>query len=118
MKNTILYVEDDPQIIDSAEGFLEIAFPTHRILAYEQVPEALEEIAENVDKLAIVCTDGSISGHSGWELARELKELGYPGPILYTGLSEVPSEARGLFNDNVEKSGRGLIDKVNKYLRK
>jgi len=118
MVGIILYVEDDPQIVYDAEIGLRRDFPRHEVEVCERVPDAIERVKSRISNLEIVCTDGSICEHNGWQLAQQLKDLGYKGPILYTGITDIPEEFKNLFNDTASKSGPTLTQKIKQYLGK
>ena len=72
------------------EGISE-KFPEHKVISTFSGEDSIEEIAACLDDLELVLTDGQLSGKmKGWNLAEELRKMGYKGHIVYIGASSIP----------------------------
>ncbi len=117
-KKIIAYLEDIQGIRDYAEYLLESEFPNHEIVAHH----GKEFIADfrskrQISDLAVICTDGWLSGTNGWEIMEELRKLGYNGPAIYTGDTPLPEDKRKLYVAQTSKFGSSLIDKIKELIK-
>jgi DNA-binding NtrC family response regulator len=103
MSRNILYCEDDRSVRVAVAKRLRRIFPNHVIKTAIDIQDALKE-SEPLQQLELVVTDGNLwYEDSGWDLAKQLRERGYAGPIVYYGGAEIPEEERRYFNDFIGK---------------
>lgn len=117
-KEVILYFEDDVPISNIAKKQLKKAFPKYEIIlnAGDGVSEVLNQIG-GVERIVMVCTDGTLTSNLGWYVVKELKQKGYCGPALYTGARPLPEEEEYLYVGKAEKLGEELINAIKKYIK-
>ena len=119
-KAAILYFEDNCGFLDRAVFDLKKAFPEYDIVGnwgYEDWADDVFKEIKGIEKIAIVCTDGSLrDGLKGWSIVEELRQRGYAGPALYTGYSDLPEDKKHLYVGRCEKSGESLVKSVREHL--
>ncbi|MFX1344137.1 MAG: two-component system response regulator [Promethearchaeota archaeon] len=72
MKNTILIVNYEPDIVNLTEKFLRLGqFDT---ITSNNVKEAMKMVEENYDKIALILSDIMLPGESGYDLLKEIKK--------------------------------------------
>lgn len=123
-KKYILYFEDDDSFRNIAKRFLEEDLPMYTAIMHEGgargntqvcVDEVLAQI-QSLDEIAIVCTDGNLSGFvTGWSVMEELRQRGYNGPAIYTGGNPLPNEKAHLYKKQTSKFGNDLINAIKQY---
>ncbi len=121
LKPTILYVEDIEDLCKGASRQITAALPEYGVVTADSFYSVEDCVRDGlqIENLALVCTDGSLADHTtGWQVAGYLRNLGYHGPILYTGGTSIPDEKKHLFYDQAEKYGPGLIDAIKRALNK
>lgn len=92
-KERVLFVDDDPAIVDSAEELLEAL--GYRVDVETQALEALEIFKRQPDSFALVITDMSMPRMSGETLSRKLLRVRPDIPIIIcTGYGELVNEER------------------------
>lgn len=121
---TILYVEDDAMTRMRAKSDIQSAFPQYNVRTAKDKEEGLNQLPENIHDLEAVCTDGNLfnelmhtEGSYGWDLAQEIKDRGFKGPIIYIGKAHIPQENKNLFTDeSISKTGTRLTNKLKEYI--
>ena len=121
-KNTILIVDDEPDIVNLTEKFLKLGdFET---ITSNNAKEAMKMIEENHDKIALILLDIMMPGRSGYSVLEEIKNNERYRDILVV-LFTVKS-----FNEDVQKgkklgadayitkpfSGKELLKKIQELL--
>ena len=100
---TLLYCEDDKSANQIMTEMLQESFPTHNIISTSNLNEALKKVKPHLADLRVVVTDGEIINplkrkiDYGWNLAEMLVGLGYTGPIVYFGNTDIPNDKKLLF---------------------
>jgi len=98
-KNTILIVDDEPDIVNLTEKFLRLGeFDT---ITSNNAKEAMKMVEENYDKIALILLDIMMPGRSGYSVLEEIKNNERYKDILVV-LFTVKS-----FNEDVQK-GKNL----------
>ncbi|MFW9940983.1 MAG: two-component system response regulator [Candidatus Thorarchaeota archaeon] len=98
-KNTILIVDDEPDIVNLTEKFLKLGeFDT---ITSNNAKEAMKMVEENYDKIALILLDIMMPGRSGYSVLEEIKNNERYKDILVV-LFTVKS-----FNEDVQK-GKNL----------
>lgn len=98
-KNTILIVDDEPDIVNLTEKFLKLGeFDT---ITSNNAKEAMRMVEENYDKIALILLDIMMPGRSGYSVLEEIKNNEKYRDILVV-LFTVKS-----FNEDVQK-GKNL----------
>jgi DNA-binding response OmpR family regulator len=123
-KNTILIVDDEPDIVNLTEKFLRLGeFDT---ITSNNAKEAMQMIEENYDRIALVLLDIMMPGRSGYSVLEEVKNNDMYKDILVV-LFTVKS-----FNDDIQKgrllgaddyiikpfSGKELLKRIKDILKK
>jgi len=94
-KNTILIVDDEPDIVNLTEKFLRLGeFDT---ITSNNAKEAMKMVEENYDKIALILLDIMMPGRSGYSVLEEIKNNERYKHILVV-LFTVKS-----FNEDVQK---------------
>ena len=113
---------------DGLEGVTGVSLhPRHMDrISLETVEQRLRSSNANLSELGMVITDGKLidpfagAGDEiihGWDLAQILRNLGYKGKILYTGLSAVPVGKKDLFDAEISKyEGGKIVDYARMHL--
>ncbi|MFX1375243.1 MAG: two-component system response regulator [Promethearchaeota archaeon] len=124
MKNTILIVDDEPDIVNLTEKFLKLGeFDT---ITSNNAKEAMRMVEENYDKIALILLDIMMPGRSGYSVLEEIKNNERYRDILVV-LFTVKS-----FNEDVQKgknlgaddyivkpfSGKELLKRIQELLEK
>jgi len=98
-KNTILIVDDEPDIVNLTEKFLKLGeFDT---ITSNNAKEAMKMVEENYDRIALILLDIMMPGRSGYSVLEEIKNNEKYKDILVV-LFTVKS-----FNEDVQK-GKNL----------
>ncbi|MFW9773434.1 MAG: response regulator [Candidatus Thorarchaeota archaeon] len=106
-KNTILIVDDEPDIVNLTEKFLKLGdFDT---ITSNNAKEAMKMVEEYYDKIALVLLDIMMPGRSGYSVLEEIKNTEKYKNILVV-LFTVKS-----FNEDVQKGKKLGADA---YIRK
>jgi len=123
-KNTILIVDDEPDIVNLTEKFLRLGeFDT---ITSNNAKEAMKMVEENYDKIALILLDIMMPGRSGYSVLEEIKNNERYKDILVV-LFTVKS-----FNEDVQKgknlgaddyivkpfSGKELLKRIKEILDK
>jgi DNA-binding response OmpR family regulator len=123
-KNTILIVDDEPDIVTLTEKFLKLGeFDT---ITSNNAKEAMKMVEENYDRIALILLDIMMPGKSGYSVLEEIKNSERYKDILVV-LFTVKS-----FNEDVQKgkklgaddyivkpfSGKELLKKIKEILEK
>jgi CheY-like chemotaxis protein len=93
-KDTILVIDDDDQVRESLEQYLELL--GHKVKSAPDAQAAIRHVRHGVD---LVLTDQRLQGTSGLELIREIRKLNLRVPfVLMTGFPDISTvqEARAL----------------------
>ncbi|MHA2393667.1 MAG: response regulator [Promethearchaeota archaeon] len=70
-KNTILIVDDEPDIVNLTEKFLKLGeFDT---ISSNNAKEAMKMVEDNYDKIALILLDIMMPGKSGYTVLEEIK---------------------------------------------
>jgi len=94
-RNTILIVDDEPDIVNLTEKFLKLGdFET---ITSNNAKEAMKMVEENYDKIALILLDIMMPGRSGYSVLEEIKNSDRYKDILVV-LFTVKS-----FNEDVQK---------------
>ncbi len=94
-KNTILIVDDEPDIVNLTEKFLKLGdFET---ITSNNAKEAMKMVEENYEKIALILLDIMMPGRSGYSVLEEIKNNERYRDILVV-LFTVKS-----FNEDVQK---------------
>lgn len=124
MKNTILIVDDEPDIVNLTEKFLKLGdFDT---ITSSNAKEAMKMVEENYDKIALILLDIMMPGRSGYSVLEEVKNNERYRDILVV-LFTVKS-----FNEDVQKgkklgadayitkpfSGKELLSRIKEILKR
>ena len=81
-------------------------------IAVETIEGRLRDSHADISKLGIVITDGLLIDRfagandcilNGWDLAQVLRNLNYPGKIVYIGLTAIPTGKENLFDERISK---------------
>ncbi len=115
MRDTILYVEDSGIVREDARRDLHSGLPSYFFLPAADASEAIRLVLDKLEQLAIVCTDGHLSAGTGIALARNLRCMGYSGPIIYTGHGGIPTGYERFFVAHAQKSGAGLVAAIKQH---
>lgn len=122
-KNTILIVDDEPDIVNLTEKFLKLGdFDT---ITSNNAKEAMKMIEDNYDKIALILLDIMMPGRSGYFVLEEVKNNEKFKDILVV-LFTVKS-----FNEDVQKgkklgadgyitkpfSGKELLSRIKEILK-
>lgn len=92
-KNTVLVVEDDPQLQKYFRELFSEHFPEITLVFCESEKRACDFVRTYFEALDFVLLDGSIVGGFGWSVARILREeKKCDVPIIYCGSTELPKE--------------------------
>lgn len=114
-KETILFADDDPCILDSWRALLQHA--GYRVLAAQDGPEALRLFsAEAVDAVVL---DYEMPGMNGGSVAAQIRQIKRGVPlILFSTVLTVPNDDLALFNRHVSKgdSFAALISAIEEAL--
>ena len=87
-------------------------------ISLETVEQRLRSFGANLSGLGMVITDGELidpvagAGDEilhGWDLAQILRNLGYTGRVVYTGMQSIPIGKGYLFNVKISKWEERLI---------
>ncbi|MFX1313253.1 MAG: response regulator [Promethearchaeota archaeon] len=121
-KNTILIVDDEPDIVNLTEKFLKLGdFDT---ITSNNAKEAMKLVEEHYDKIALILLDIMMPGRSGYSVLEEIKNNEKYRDILVV-LFTVKS-----FNEDIQKgkklgadayitkpfSGKELLKKIQELL--
>ena len=122
MKNTILIVDDEPDIVNLTEKFLKLGdFDT---ITSRNAKEAMKIVEESYDRIALILLDIMMPGRSGYFVLEEVKNNEKYKDILVV-LFTVKS-----FNEDVQKgkklgadgyitkpfSGKELLNRIKEIL--
>ena len=122
VKNTILIVDDEPDIVNLTQKFLQLGdFET---ITSNNAKEAMKMVEENYDKIALILLDIMMPGRSGYSVLEEVKNNEMYKDILVV-LFTVKS-----FNEDVQKgkklgadayitkpfSGKELLSRIKEIL--
>ncbi|MFW9873846.1 MAG: response regulator [Candidatus Thorarchaeota archaeon] len=124
-KNTILIVDDEPDIVTLTEKFLKYDGEFDTITS-NNAKEAMKMVEENYDRIALILLDIMMPGKSGYSVLEEIKNNERYKDILVV-LFTVKS-----FNEDVQKgkklgaddyivkpfSGKELLRKIKELLDK
>jgi DNA-binding response OmpR family regulator len=124
-KNTILIVDDEPDIVTLTEKFLKYDGEFDTITS-NNAKEAMKMVEENYDRIALILLDIMMPGKSGYSVLEEIKNTERYKDILVV-LFTVKS-----FNEDVQKgkklgaddyivkpfSGKELLKKIKELLEK
>ncbi|MHA2132081.1 MAG: response regulator [Promethearchaeota archaeon] len=123
-RNTILIVDDEPDIVNLTEKFLKLGeFDT---ITSNNAKEAMKMVEENYDRIALILLDIMMPGRSGYSVLEELKNSEKYKDIIVV-LFTVKS-----FNEDIQKgkklgaddyivkpfSGKELLKRVKENLAK
>ena len=101
-KNTILIVDDEPDIVNLTEKFLRLGeFDT---ITSNNAKEAMKMVEEHHDKIALILLDIMMPGRSGIDVLREIKSD--------ERFKDIPVE---LFPVK-PFSGKGLVNRIKRIL--
>lgn len=105
-KETILFADDDPGILDSWSTVLQHA--GYRVLAAPDGPEALRLFStEAVDAVVL---DYEMPGMNGGTVAKQIRQVKNGVPlILFSTLLTVPEDDLALFNCHVSKGDSAAV---------
>ncbi|MBY8984724.1 MAG: response regulator [Candidatus Lokiarchaeota archaeon] len=123
-RNTILIVDDEPDIVNLTEKFLKLGdFDT---ITSNNAKEAMKMVEENYNRIALILLDIMMPGRSGYSVLEEIKNSDRYKDILVV-LFTVKS-----FNEDVQKgkklgadayitkpfSGKDLLKRIKDILEK
>jgi DNA-binding response OmpR family regulator len=123
-RDTILIVDDEPDIVNLTEKFLKLeGFKT---ITCSNGKEALEIIAERHEEIALILLDIMMPGKSGYTVLEEIKQNSTYNPIKVV-LFTVKS-----FNEDIQKgkllgadgyltkpfSGKDLVKSIREFLKR
>lgn len=94
-KNTILIVDDEPDIVNLTDKFLKLG--NFNTITCNNGRDAIEIVEENSDEIALILLDIMMPGTSGYSVLKEIKEneeLKHIQVVLFTVKS---------FNEDVQK---------------
>ncbi|MFW9895330.1 MAG: response regulator [Candidatus Thorarchaeota archaeon] len=94
-RNTILIVDDEPDIVNLTEKFLKLG--DYDTITSNNAKEAMQMVEENYDKIALILLDIMMPGRSGYSVLEEIKNSEKYKDILVV-LFTVKS-----FNEDVQK---------------
>ncbi|MFX1454745.1 MAG: response regulator [Promethearchaeota archaeon] len=94
-RNTILIVDDEPDIVNLTEKFLKLG--DYDTITSNNAKEAMQMVEENYDKIALILLDIMMPGRSGYSVLEEIKNSEKYKNILVV-LFTVKS-----FNEDVQK---------------
>ncbi len=81
MSGRIVVVDDEVSVANFiGEVLRDKGYPT---VVFTESPQALEYLKENLDKVALLLTDGSMPSISGLELVEQIKTLRSDLPVIY-----------------------------------
>ena len=125
----MLICEDPTKTNSTFRGDLEYNFQNYTILHTSSLGHALKSAQPVIESLKLVFTDrclgmkGKLKDEglvfeTGLDLARNLRQINYKGPIILTDFF-LPEEYKSLFNGRITKTDTGseLIHKLNQYLK-
>lgn len=70
-RNTILIVDDEPDIVNLTEKFLKLG--EYDTITSNNAKEAMQMVEENYDKIALILLDIMMPGRSGYSVLEEIK---------------------------------------------
>lgn len=70
-RNTILIVDDEPDIVNLTEKFLKLG--DYDTITSNNAKEAMQMVEENYDKIALILLDIMMPGRSGYSVLEEIK---------------------------------------------
>ncbi|MFX1326468.1 MAG: response regulator [Promethearchaeota archaeon] len=94
-KNTILIVDDEPDIVNLTEKFLKLG--DFNTITSNNAKEAMKMVEEYYDKIALILLDIMMPGRSGYSVLEEIKNTDKYKHIL-VAIFTVKS-----FNEDVQK---------------
>ena len=123
-RNTILIVDDEPDIVNLTEKFLKLG--EFNTITSNNAKEAMKMVEENYDKIALILLDIMMPGRSGYSVLEEIKNSEKYKDILVV-LFTVKS-----FNEDIQKgkklgaddyivkpfSGKELLKRIKEILEK
>jgi len=123
-KNTILIVDDEPDIVNLTEKFLKLG--DFNTITSSNAKEAMKMVEENYKDIALILLDIMMPGRSGYSVLEEVKNTDKFKDILVV-LFTVKS-----FNEDVQKgkklgadayitkpfSGKDLLSRIKEILNK
>ena len=123
-KNTILIVDDEPDIVNLTEKFLKLG--DFNTITSSNAKEAMKMVEENYNDIALILLDIMMPGRSGYSVLEEVKNTDKFKDILVV-LFTVKS-----FNEDVQKgkklgadayitkpfSGKDLLSRIKEILNK
>ena len=123
-KNTILIVDDEPDIVNLTEKFLKLG--DFNTITSSNAKEAMKMVEENYKDIALILLDIMMPGRSGYSVLEEVKNTDRFKDILVV-LFTVKS-----FNEDVQKgkklgadayitkpfSGKDLLSRIKEILNK
>ena len=123
-RNTILIVDDEPDIVNLTEKFLKLGeFDT---ITSNNAKEAMKIVEENYDKIALILLDIMMPGRSGYSVLEEIKNSEKYKNILVVlftvkSFSEDIQKGKKLgADDYIVKpfSGKELLKRIKEILEK
>ena len=118
-KNTVLVVDDEPNIVELNRMYLESA--GYRVVAAATGGEALDRLAQEAPDLVVL--DLMLPGLDGWEVCRQIRQASRTPIIMLTARTEDVDRIVGLelgADDYVTKpyNPRELVARVRAVLRR
>ena len=123
-RNTILIVDDEPDIVNLTEKFLKLGdFDT---ITSNNAKEAMKMVEENYDRIALILLDIMMPGRSGYSVLEEIKNSERYKDILVVlftvkSFSEDVQKGKQLgADDYIVKpfSGKELLKRIQAILEK
>jgi len=123
-RNTILIVDDEPDIVNLTEKFLKLGdFDT---ITSNNAKEAMKMVEENYDRIALILLDIMMPGRSGYSVLEEIKNSERYKDILVVlftvkSFSEDVQKGKQLgADDYIVKpfSGKELLKRIQTILEK
>jgi CheY-like chemotaxis protein len=109
----ILYCEDEFMVNMVLTKTLQECVPSREVISTTTVEDALRHGLEKLSELSMIITDGSLPDGRGWNMVTRLRDQGFSGPAIYTGLTPLPDEYCGLFAARIPK---GPLDPIVEYV--
>jgi DNA-binding response OmpR family regulator len=123
-RNTILIVDDEPDIVNLTEKFLKLG--DYDTITSNNAKEAMKMVEENYNKIALILLDIMMPGRSGYSVLEEIKNSDRYKDILVVlftvkNFSEDVQKGKKLGADAyISKpfSGKELLKRIQEILEK
>lgn len=102
-RNTLLLVDDDPEIRDSLTTLLEVGLPGYKVKALADARSALDYLKDN--KVDLIITDYMMPGMNGVDFLNALQKMRVRAPAIMITAYPEPE----LANKAVNEAGAAMV---------